>query len=135
MQVSCTGSTPFAVDHPKRESARNWRSSALQAVNMFDKAHSDQMELAERKRVVEADKAKIQQVRSLSCISERKARTEHNTMTPNVIQVPQLAVESCDSWLQWVLHAAAEAFVAFQTNVTAHARLMFSSSEIRHLKL
>ena len=34
----------------------------LQAVNMFDKAQEEQMALAEKKRVVEADKAKILEV-------------------------------------------------------------------------
>ena len=34
----------------------------LQAVNMFDKAQEEQMALAEKKRVVEEDKAKILEV-------------------------------------------------------------------------
>jgi hypothetical protein len=34
----------------------------VQAVNMFDKAQEEQMALAEKKRVVEEDKAKILEV-------------------------------------------------------------------------
>lgn len=45
---------------------------SLQAVDMFDKAQEEQTALAEKKRVVEADKAKILEVPA-ACLSRSPA--------------------------------------------------------------